>query len=153
MKKETVKLTPIQGHLIFLCKGLYKYDNIFEALKKLWAIRCGWDWQLSNNDTYTHIADDLFKIMTLCKGLDINISMQNIHRNINESRIGKPPNMSPIQALIWEYGRILSQVQVKESLKNGEYYDLVTLPEPNKELFERIFRGEGHYEDYKLIDQ
>ena len=151
--KETVKLTPIQGHLIFLCKGIYKYDDLFDALKKLWAIRCGWDWQLAKNDTYTYIANDLFELMMLCKGLDINVSMEQIHRDINESWVGKPANMLPIQALIWEYKRILSQVQVKDTLKNGEFYDLVTLPEPNNELFERIFKGEGHYEDYKLIDQ
>ena len=150
--KEIVKLTPIQGHLIFLCKGHYEYDDLFDALKRLWAVRCGWDWQLAGNDTYTYIADDLFEIMMLCKGLDINTNMEYVHREIN-CEIFKPENMLPIQALIWEYKRILSQVQVKKSLGNDEYYDLVTLPEPNNELFERIFRGESQYEDYKLIEK
>jgi hypothetical protein len=150
MKKETVKLTPIQGHLILLCKGHYKYEDLFDALKKIWAIRCGWDWNLARNDTYTYIANDLFEILSLCKNLDVNITMENIHRSINDS-LGKPENLLPIQALIWEYRCQLSNIKVRETNENGEYYDLITLPESNKELFERIIKGEGKYDDYKLF--
>lgn len=44
-KSKPLEIKGIEGHIILLCKGHYKYSDILEALRMIWAIRCGYDYQ------------------------------------------------------------------------------------------------------------
>jgi|688.fasta_scaffold17891_13 hypothetical protein len=153
---KPILLEPIQGHIVLYCKGWYKRPNdvnFFEGLKRIWAIRCGWDYELATNDTLIYVANDMFEIMNICLPDRLQHFMENLHREI-VWQIGKPENLSPIEALIWEYKSVLSNMEIKTKPEGTEeYITLIQLPEPNKELFERILSGNGYYEDHKLINQ
>jgi hypothetical protein len=62
--------------------------------------------------------------------------------------------MTPIEAIIWEYKSMLSNLQIKEKDKlfTDEYINLIKLPEPLPDIFNRILKGKGEYGDYWLIE-
>jgi len=150
--KKPVLLTPIQGHIVLYCKGHYEYENFFEGLKMIWAIRCGYDYQYTSKDSLTYIAMDMFEIIMLCKPERLQSIMENVHRGINESHLmsSNSKDFSPIEALIWQYRIILSNMQIKEKVKKN-YKSLIKLPRSKKLLFNRILKGKGKYNDYELI--
>jgi len=51
---------------------------------------------------------------------------------------------------VYEYGNIISNMQIRDSIE-GKPIILVKLPKPMKQVFNRILRGNGKYQDYELI--
>lgn len=149
--KKPVLLTSIQGHIVIYCKGLYDYKDFFEGLKMIWAVRCGYDYKHTSSDTYTYIANDMFKIIMLCKPERLEHIVETIHRDINPAWYNLlPKDLTPIQYLILQYRNVLSNLQVKDKLTKN-YRTLIKLPRPKKATFNRILRGKGKYSDYELI--
>jgi hypothetical protein len=153
-----IELDKFQGHIVLYCKCHYNSPDgekgFFEGLKKIWAVRCGYDYSLTGNDTLTYIADDMYNIISACMPDKLTNLMSRIHREINPMvLISKPKDMIPIEAIIWEYRSILSNLQVKRKHENkDEYIEIVKLPDPMPEVFNRILAGKGEYGDYKLIE-
>lgn len=151
---QPIELTVMQGHIVLYCKGHYKYKDFFEGLKMIWAIRCGYDYELTSKETLSYIADEMYEILLETQTPEkMRYIMEQVHRNIEPFWASEfEKNLSPIQALIWQYRSHISNMQIKASFKdkNG-YYELVKLPKPNKEVFNRILRGKGRYGDYDLI--
>lgn len=148
-----VTLEKFQGHIVLLCKMHYKYEDIFQALKKIWAIRCGYDYKDAGDDVYAYIAIDMYKIIKLCEPNRFDHYMDSILREISFKGFSKPKDMTPIQAIIWEFRSILCNLQIKEKDSKGKYITLIKLPKPMKMVFNRILRGNGRYKDYDLISK
>lgn len=156
-----MELNKFQGHIVLYCKGHYTFPEgdkgFFEGLKMIWAIRCGYDYNLTTMDTLTYIANDMYEILEKCMSIDkISNLIKKLHSEINPIYPGyanKPKDMSPIEAIIWEYRSMLNNLKIKEKDKiTEEYIDLVKLPEPIPEIFNRILKGKGEYGDYWLIE-
>jgi hypothetical protein len=159
-----ITLEKFQKHIVLYCKGRYntpKGDKgFFEGLKMIWAIRCGYDYEFTSKDTLTYIANDMYAIIAQCLPHKLPDLMDKLHREINCS-LGKPENLTPIEALIWEYRSILQNMQVrrlanendklKQKLPGGEYVWLVKLSQPQPTLFNKILAGRGEYNDYKKV--
>ena len=149
--QEIIRLDPFQGHIVLLSKGWYKYNNLFEALRMIWAIRCGYDYKFTTKDVDSYIADEMWKIIMLCCPERLGYYIDNFHRGICEQGLGKPKDMTPIQAIIYQYYSIISGVQIRKRNEKGEYIPIIILPKPLKRVFNRILRGNGRYSYYKLI--
>lgn len=151
--KEIIKLDTFQGHIVLLCKNWYKIPkeiSFFEALRMIWAIRCGYDYKLTSLDTDAYIANDMWKIINKCCPEKLITYIDNFHREVANQAFWKPKDMTPIQAIIYEYGNIISNIQIRDSIE-GKPIILVKLPKPMKQVFNRILRGNGKYQDYELI--
>ena len=150
--KQPIKLEPIQGHIILYCKGHYKVktDQFFEGLKMIWAIRCGYDYELTDKHTLAYIANDMYKIIQQCSPSVCERLFDTIHRELVNYNCSKPKDMTPIESIIWEYRSILSQLSVREKIKNKWVWS-IKLPKPKKQIFNRILRGNGVYTDYDKI--
>jgi len=151
--KKPIELETFQGHIVLYCKGHYKYDDFFEGLKRIWAIRCGYDYELTSSDTLSYIAMDMYKILEQAQPQRMGYVMEQLHRNLVPKWYDDhTKNFKPIQAVIWEYRNHISNMQIKETDKDtGKSYWLVKLPEPQKKVFNRILSGKGVYQDYYLI--
>lgn len=147
--KKPIELDVFDGHLVLYCKGKYETKDFFEGLKRMWAIRCGYDYEYSNDDVYRYVANHLFKIIIRCDLQRIEHLMDDIHRELTWS-ISTPENLTPIQALIWRYRSIIIGMQVREK-RGSRYYPLVRLPKPKVRVMKRILRGNGRYQDYEVI--
>ena len=153
-KNTPIELETIKGHIVLYCKGHYKYKDFFEGLKMIWAIRCGYDYELTTKETLSYIADELYEILLETQTPErMRYVMEQVHRNLEPFWANEfEKNLSPIQALIWQYRSHISNMQVRESFKDkGGYYTLIKLPKPNKKVFNRILKGKGEYGDYYLI--
>jgi hypothetical protein len=153
--KEPIKLDPFQGHIVLFCKHHYRIPedvSFFEALRRIWAIRCGYDHIHTSDSTDAYIATDMWKIITKCCPERLTTYMDHFHTEIANQSFWKPKGMTPIQAMIHEYERIISNIQVKDRVGLGDtWVDLVELPKPMPEVFNRILCGEGEYSDYRLV--
>jgi hypothetical protein len=150
-----VKLDKFQKHIVLYCKGQYNIPEgekgFFEGLKMIWAIRCGYDYEYTSKDTLTYIANDMFSIIMTCKPEKLEFFMDKIHREINPiSNWTKPKDLTPIEAIIWEYRSILSNMQVREKV-GDEWKWLIDLEGEQPEIFNRILEGKGEYKDYEKI--
>ena len=148
-----IELEKFQKHIVLYCKGQYdepKGDKgFFEGLKMIWSVRCGYGYDQCSSDVLSYIANDMYKIVSKCMPEKLPYLMDLIHRELTNS-IGKPKNLTPIEALVFEYGSLLSNIQVRE--KVGEDYQwVVNLENPQPELFNRILSGGGEYGDYNLV--
>ncbi len=154
-KSKPIEISPIKGHIILYCKGFYKYNNFFEGLKRIWAIRCGYDYELTSKETLSYVAMEMFDILLETNTPEkIKWIMKELHRDIVSKYIGDfVETLSPIEAIIWQYKSHLAQLQIKEKDKlTGKWYSLIKLPKPKEKVFNRILKGNGKYEDYKLIN-
>ena len=158
MENKPIELDEFQGHIVLYCKHHYKTPKgdkgFFEGLKMIWAIRCGYKYELTGKDTLTYIANDMYSIIRKCMPKRLEHLMETLHREINWG-IGKPENLSAIEAIVWEYGSMISQMQVREKKEGRKRYSwIVKLPKPKKQVFNRILRGNSNYEDYyKIVEK
>jgi len=152
-----VILEKFQKHIVLYCKGQYYIPEgdkgFFEGLKMIWAIRCGYDYEYTSKDTLTHIANDMFNIIMQCKPEKLNFFMDKIHREINPiSNWTKPKDLTAIEAIIWEYRSILSNMQIKEKPEGKKRYKwIINLSKPQPKLFNKILKGKGEYRDYEKV--
>lgn len=141
-------LTNIQGHIVLFCKNHYKYTDFFQAIRMLWCIRCGYDFEDYNKSSDAYIANELYKIFKLLNPKKADYFYEILHGNIANTY--KYEGLTPIETLILEYRSEIIMIQVKEKV-GKKWKTLVKLPKPKKRLFNRIFRGNGRYEDYKNL--
>ena len=88
-----------------------------------------------------------------CKPEKLEFFMDKIHREINPiNNWTKPRDLSPIEAIIWEYRNILSNLQIRE-IPEGEtkYKWIIYLGNPQPALFNKILAGKGKYDDYEKV--
>ena len=117
----------------------------------IWAIRCGYDYELTDKHTLAYIANDMYKIIQKCSPNVCERLFDTIHRELaSRFTSTKPKDMTPIEAIIWEYRSILNQLSVREKIKN-KWVPIIKLPKPKKQIFNRILRGNGAYTDYHKI--
>ena len=147
-----VTLDTFQGHIVLYCKGHYEYDDFFEGLKMIWAIRCGYDYKQCSSDVLTYIANDMYKIISICMPNKLLYLHEVLHKEVANQTFYKPKNMSPIEAIIWEYRGFISNMQIKDKV-NKNYKTLVKLPNRQIRIFNRILKGNGNYDDYQLIKE
>ena len=143
------ELKTFDGHLVLLCKGHYQSEDesltFLDYLKRIWAVRCGLDIEHVDSYSYGYIANRLYKILIGCKPSNINYIMDIIHRELT-SNVGYRDNLTPIEKLIYIYKNQIADLQVRNE---GE--TLISLPNPQKEIFNRILNGNIFYGDYELI--
>lgn len=158
--KEPITLEDFQGHLVLYCKGWYNTKNdvdFFDGLKRIWAVRCGYDYKPNEGDrVLEYIADSMFEIIIDCKRInstkEMKWLMDVIHKGVSDQAFWKPKNMTPTRALIWEYRTMISNLHIKERPEGKKrHVPIVKLPKPMKRVFKRIINGNGRYEDYNLI--
>lgn len=144
------KIKGFDGHIILLCKNHYVCSSIIEGLRMIWAIRCGYDYDPKETSSDRYIANKLYKLLKELLPERMEYLQERIHDDITcDWRF--EPNTTPIQKLIYVYISEISWIQIQEK-KGEEWIPIIQLPEPNKEVFNRILRGEGKYEDYWLIE-
>ena len=141
----------IQGHIILLCKNHYKFDDLVIALRMLWAIRCGYDYDKNDKSVDRYIANNLYQIL-----MKVNPKrLENFHETIHEeiSNNLRYPNCTPLEIMIYLYCSELTTLRVKECIDdiNNKWKTLIVLPKPKKQVLNRIFRGNGRFNDYKLL--
>lgn len=151
------KLDTFDGHLVLWCKGHYSANDevdIFDELKRIWAIRCGLDFLKGGSgylDEY-NIANRLYKILVACQPHKEKYLHELIHKALT-SPIGYPEGLSHIQKLIYFYRSEIMNLQIYDvNQETGEKAILVGLPESQVEIFKRITNGDGKYNDYELIN-
>lgn len=150
-------LEKFQKHIVLYCKGQYYIPDgekgFFEGLKMIWAIRCGYDYQHTSKDTLTYIANDMFNIILQCKPEKLEFFMDKIHKEINPiNNWTKPKDLTPIEAIIWEYRSILSNMQIREKPEDKKKYQwIINLSKPQPKLFNKILKGKGEYRDYEKV--
>lgn len=96
-----------------------------------------------------YIANELCSIFKELNPKKYEYFFEIIHAEIdNEFRY---KGLNPLERLILMYKSEIMMIQVKQ--KEGDnYINLINLPESNTSLFEKIIRGEGEYNDYKLME-
>jgi len=147
---KPIEIKGIRGHMILLCKGHYKYQNILEAFRMIWAIRCGYDYEFAKkNQVDRYIADELYELLKLTDPKKIEYFHELLHKELQDTY--KSEELTPLERIILIYRSYLSMVQIKEKV-GKKYKYLIKLPKPKKQVFNRILRGNGKYEDYKLIN-
>lgn len=148
-----IELEKFQKHIVLYCKGQYNFPKgdkgFFEGLKIIWAIRCGYDYEHCSSDVLSYIANDMYKIISKCMPNKLPHLMELLHIELT-SGIGKPHNLTPIEAVVHEYRSLLSNMQVKERV-GKKYKWIIKLDKPQPRLFNRILKNKGKYGDYYKV--
>jgi len=151
-RPKMIVLDPIQGHIVLFCKGHYKKNQAsqLEGLRKIWAIRCGLEYQyVEKGQSDEYIADELFRIIKQVAPIKAERMWEELHK-----QLARPDyqyrDLKAIEMTIMVYRSVLFGLQVRE--KFGDRYEwLIQFPKPKKQVFNRILRGNGRFDDYKLI--
>lgn len=146
--KHLIEVKGLHGHIILMCKHHYKYNNLLSALRMLWAIRCGYEYKEDDKSADRYIANDLYELF-----MSVNPEKAlNFHETIHEEICNtfRYPNYSPLEILISLYCSELSNLTIRQNI-DGKWISVIKLPKPKKQLLNRIFRGNGRYDDYKLF--
>ena len=152
--KENAKVTAIQGHIILYCKNHYQVKDVsfIEGLKRIWAIRCGYDYNEADNSMLAYIADYLFNIIYEICDIDIIDFQKRLHKEICNTLYQYEKDNLAIVRIIHYYKHQLAFLQVCDYNKEtNRIKSLIKLPTPKKRVFKRILEGKGDYSDYKLI--
>lgn len=154
-----VELDKFQGHIVLYCKGQYgpregmDTSQFFEGLKRIWAIRCGYDYEYTSSDVLSFIADDMYKIIIDCLPQRLEHIMSQMHRQLCNKSFYIPDNLNTIESVVWYYRSVLSNMQIRDTNKEtNELIDLIKLPAKLPDIFNRIIAGDGEYKDYWLIN-
>ena len=148
--KENAKVTTIQGHIILYCKYHYQVKDVsfIEGLKRIWAIRCGYDYEEKDNSMLKYIAEELFNIIHQICDIDFIDFQKRLHKKVGTSNNEAPA----ITNIIIYYIYVLAFLTVADlNSKTNRIKPLIKLPTPKKRVFKRILKGKGVYSDYKLI--
>ena len=150
--KENAKVTTIQGHIILYCKSHYRIKDVsfIEGLKRIWAIRCRYDYNEADNSMLEYIANDLFNIIYEICDIDIIDFQNKLHKKVGTSN----NEALDINNIIMYYVYVLAFLTVADiNSKTNRIKTLIKLPTPKKRVFKKILKGKGVYSDYKLITQ
>ena len=154
--KENAKVDTIQGHIILYCKSHYQVKDVsfIEGLKRIWAIRCGYDYEEKDNSMLEYIANDLFNIIYQTYDIDIIDFQKKLHKELCNTFYRTKNTVYLIEKIIHYYKHYLAFLKVNEYDKEtGITTNILKLPSPNKELFKRILKGNGVSSDYNLISK
>lgn len=147
---EKIKLDPMRGHLVLYCKGHYNVSDVdfLVGLRRIWAIRCGIDFREDNKSSDEYIADELYRIFKMLNPKKSEYFMEILHKEIKNEFLYE--GLGIMERFIMIYRNEISMIKVKD--KNGKKWtNIIDLPKPKKQVFKRIVRGNGKYNDYKLI--
>ena len=137
------ELTNFDGHLVLYCKRHYDvyYVDFTLGLQRIIAVYSGID---TENVSKHHILTKLSKIVSV---LYSDWSIEQILSHVHEAICNNYYEECSIEdRLIFQYCSLIYGSQIKSGKKV-----LVELPKPQKRLFKRIVRGNGNYNDYKLV--
>jgi len=149
-KSKPLEIKGIEGHIVLLCKGHYKYKDIVEALRMIWAIRCGYEYEFNKNGSADrYICNELFSLIQKLSPQKTPYYHEIIHAELENK--WRYENLSALEQLMLVYWSELAFCKVKEKV-GKKYVNLIVLPKPKKRIFNRILRGNGKYEDYKIIN-
>ena len=154
--KENAKVNTIQGHIILYCKSHYRVKDVsfIEGLKRIWAIRCGYDYNESDNSMLEYIANELFNIIYEICNINIIDFQKKLHNEICNTLYQYEKDNLPIVRVIHYYRHQIAFLQVCDYNKEkNKKKALIKLPTPKKRLFKKIISGKGEYSDYKLINE
>lgn len=144
-----IKLDEFDGHIVLYCKGWYYQEDVdfLVGLRRIWAIRCGYDYEENDKSIDQYIANRLYKII-LEANPNINlIDFQiRVHNEMAKDYLSRYQGLSTIEKLIKIYKSEIMMLQIRDDKKV-----LVKLPKEKKRVFSRILKGKGEYNDYKLI--
>ncbi len=149
---NTKQFTGFDGHLILYCKMQYDVKNVdlLTGLRRIWAIRCGYDYKQHDKSCDRYIANHLFEIYKELLPEKAARFYEIIHSEIeNDFRY---EGLTPIERLIYLYTSDIAHTQVREKV-GSKYRAIIRLPRPLKRVMKRIVRGNGRYGDYKLIEK
>ena len=136
-------LDKFQGYVVLLCKEHYEYDDLFVSLRKLWAIRCGYDYEYTPSDVDKYIANDMFNIIKKISNRDDGYIVQRIH----DSLVGNTyyrGELEPIQKVLLAYVDIIRFTQIKER-RGNRYISLVKLPPVKKRILNKVFKNNKYH--------
>lgn len=146
--KTQKEIKGFDGHIILYCKYHYNHSkNPLEDLKKIWSIRCGYPYNEKDNSAVKPIINRLYKIL-LSTEIDSSSFQEQLHDHLLNWLYKE---MSTIDKLIYFYMSKISNITINKQIGN-KWITLIKLPKPKKRVFNRIIRGNGRYEDYKLIN-
>lgn len=142
------------GHIILYCKGHYGAlldVSFFEGLRRIWAVRCGIEVQYINKRFDEYIANHMLDIIKLVQPKRMDWIYETLHKHLVNPAPWVDKDLTPIELVIRHYGDILSNLQINERLDDGSLINLVSLPKPQKGLFNRIINGKAKKDDYSLV--
>lgn len=143
-----IQLENFEGHIVLYCKGHYSVKDVdfLTGLRRIWAVRCGFDVKHIDKSIDEHIANALYKTLKKLEPQKIEWLFELVHKEIAKDYLDTYKNLTHIESLIKIYRSHIFEVQIRESKKW-----LIKLPKPQKRLFKRIVSGKGEYNDYKLV--
>ena len=149
---KPLEIKAIEGHVVLYCKGHYSFagNDWLVGIRRIWATR----WGLLNEHTEDkgadeYIANELFKLFKLLNPVKAEYFHEIMHKEICDNF--RYEGLNSLERLILLYRSEIQMVQIREK-RGKRYYFLVKLPNPKKKVFERILKGKGEYNDYKLIN-
>ena len=146
-KPLSVELTQEQTIWMYLCKGHYKRPervDFLKAIRMLWAIRCGYDYEESDKRMYRHVADVLFELLMILEPKKQKYIHQLVHDELTSTF--KYEDLTPIEIVIMCYRNHIMQALVI----NRNDFELI-LGEKREDAVNKVLEGNGEYGDYKLI--
>ena len=147
LKKE---FTGISAHIILYCKNYYGKDlnvEFLTGIRRIWAIRCGYDFDEKDKSIYKYIAQELYELMLELHSEKVNHYQELIHDRLCNNLYKE---YSAIENLILFYKSEIAWSTCKERKKSKLYW-IYKLPRPKKQIFNKIISGKGQYYDYKKI--
>lgn len=146
-----ITLDKFDGHIVLYCKGWYSQKNVdidfLVGLRKIWAVRCGYDYRESDKSVDEYIADKLFNIIVqTTPKLDFVHFQKRLHQELAKDYLSTYQGLTTIEKLIKVYRSELLCLKIRDNRKK-----LIKLPSPKKRIFYKIIKGNGEYNDYKLI--
>lgn len=144
-----IKLEEFDGHIVLYCKGWYYQDDVdfLVGLRRIWAIRCGYDYQENDKSADEYIADRMFNIIVQANPkLDFVHFQKRLHEELSKDYLSLYQDLNVIEKLIKIYKSELMMLQIKDDKKT-----LIKLPSAKNRIFSKIIKGNGEYNDYKLI--
>lgn len=143
---NTIDILGIDGHLVLYCKRHYHIDSVdfFVGLRRIWAIRCGYDYKDGDSRADRYIADHLCDIIKLSMPKIFESLYEKVHHELTYD--WKYEGMTMMERLIFIYAMRVMEMKIRD----GKLI-LVNLPKSKKQILKRIVRGNGRYKDYELI--
>lgn len=146
-----IKLDEFDGHIVLYCKGWYFQKNVdidfLVGLRRIWAIRCGYACQGNDKSADEYIATRLYDIIVQANpNLDLVHFQRRLHSEMDKDYLIIYQGLNTLEKLIKFYRSELLCLSIRDAKKV-----LVKLPKVKKRVFFKIIKGNGEYNDYKLI--
>ena len=143
-----ITLENFEGHLVLYSKGWYSTKDVdfLTGLRRIWAVRCGFNVEHIDKSIDEYIANALYKTLKKVAPQKIEYLTELIHKEVSKTYLSAYEGLSVIETLIMIYRSEIWSVSVKENGKT-----LIKLPKPQKRLFKKIVNGKGEHTDYKKV--